>query len=156
ADAVVHLAGENLFDKRWTTRQKEILRSSRIESTTRLARLIAVRKPSCFISASAVGYYGDSLDARFTESAPRRRGCLADLCGEWEAATSSAANAGVRTAITRNGVVLGKGGGALAKMLLPFKLGIGGPIGNGRQWLSWIHIDDLTSLFQFLLEKPDA
>src|SRR5262249_23530120 len=105
---------------------------------------------------SAVGYYGDSLDARFTESAPRGRGFLADLCGEWEASTSAAANAGVRTVITRNGVVLGKGGGALAKMLLPFKLGICGPLGNGRQWLSWIHSDDLTSLVQFLLEKPDA
>jgi len=156
ADAVIHLAGENLFDKRWTRRQKEILRSSRTGPTTKLARLIAARKPSCFISASAVGYYGDSLEARFTESAPRGGGFLADLCGEWEAATSPAADAGVRTAITRTGVVLGHGGGALAKMLLPFKLGIGGPIGNGKQWLSWIHIDDLTSLFQFLLEKPDA
>src|SRR5262249_42236537 len=79
-----------------------------------------------------------------------------DLCGEWEAATSRAANAGVRTVIIRTGVVLGHGGGALAKMLLPFKLGVGGPIGSGRQWLSWIHIDDLVSLFQFLLERPDA
>jgi uncharacterized protein (TIGR01777 family) len=156
ADAVIHLAGENLFDKRWTSRQKDVLRSSRTELTTKLARLVAARKPACFISASAVGYYGDSLDARFTESAPRGRGFLAELCGEWEASTSAAADAGVRTAITRTGVVLGQGGGALAKMLLPFKLGIGGPIGNGKQWLSWIHLDDLTSLFQFLLEKPDA
>jgi uncharacterized protein len=156
ADAVIHLAGENLFDKRWTSRQKDVLRSSRSEPTMKLARLVAARKPACFISASAVGYYGDSLDARFTESAPRGRGFLADLCGEWEAATSTASDAGVRTAITRTGVVLGQGGGALAKMLLPFKLGIGGPIGNGKQWLSWIHLDDLTSLFQFLLEKPDA
>jgi uncharacterized protein len=156
ADAVIHLAGENLFDKRWTSRRKEVLRSSRTELTTKLARLVAARKPACFISASAVGYYGDSLDARFTESAPRGRGFLADLCGEWEASTSAAAVAGVRTAITRIGVVLGDGGGALAKMLLPFKLGVGGPIGNGRQWLSWIHVGDLTSLFRFLLEKPDA
>jgi uncharacterized protein (TIGR01777 family) len=156
ADAVIHLAGENLFDKRWTTRQKAILRASRIEPTQRLARLIAARKPACFISASAVGYYGASLDARFTERSPRGGGFLAELCGEWEAATSAAADAGVRTAITRQGVVLGQGGGALSKMLLPFKLGLGGPLGSGRQWLSWIHIDDLTSLFQRLLEKPDS
>jgi uncharacterized protein len=153
ADAVVHLAGEDLFGKRWTRRQKEILRSSRTELTRKLARLIASRKPACFISASAVGYYGDSLDARFTESSPRGRGFLADLCGEWEAATSAAADAGVRTAITRIGVVLGQGGGALGKMLLPFKLGLGGPIGDGRQWLSWVHIDDLAGLVQFLLER---
>jgi hypothetical protein len=156
ADAVVHLAGENLFDKRWTTRQKEVLQSSRTELTGKLARLIASRKPSCFISASAVGYYGDSPDAHFTESSPRGKGFLADICGGWEAATSPATNAGVRTAITRTGVVLGQGGGALSKMLLPFKLGLGGPIGSGRQWLSWVHIDDLVSLYLFLLEKPAA
>jgi uncharacterized protein (TIGR01777 family) len=152
-DAVIHLAGENLFGRRWTSRQKEVLRSSRTELTSRLARLVASKKPACFISSSAVGYYGDSPNAHFTESSPRGHGFLADLCGEWEAATSAAANAGVRTVIVRTGVVLGQGGGALAKMLLPFKLGIGGPIGNGRQWLSWIHLDDLVSLFQFLLEK---
>jgi len=156
ADAVVHLAGENLFDKRWTARQKAVLRSSRTEPTGKLARLIASRKPACFISSSAVGYYGDSPDVRFTESSPRGNGFLADLCGEWEAATSPASDAGVRTAIVRTGVALGHGGGALAKMLLPFKLGIGGPLGTGRQWLSWIHVDDLVSLFQFLLEKPGA
>jgi uncharacterized protein (TIGR01777 family) len=156
ADAVVHLAGENLFDKRWTARQKGVLRSSRTEPTGKLARLIASRKPACFISSSAVGYYGDSPDVHFTESSPRGRGFLADLCGEWEAATSPASDAGVRTAIVRTGVALGAGGGALAKMLLPFKFGIGGPLGSGRQWLSWIHVDDLVSLFQFLLEKPGA
>jgi uncharacterized protein len=156
ADAVVHLAGENLFDRRWTSRQKDVLRSSRTELTGKLARLIASRKPACFISSSAVGYYGDSTDARFTESSPRGRSFLAELCGEWEAATLPATNAGVRTAIVRTGVVIGQGGGALAKMLLPFKLGIGGPLGSGRQWLSWIHIDDLVSLFQFLLDNPGA
>jgi hypothetical protein len=156
SDAVVHLAGENLFDKRWTARQKAVLRSSRTEPTGKLARLIASRKPACFISSSAVGYYGDSPDVHFTERSPRGKGFLADLCGEWEAATLPASDAGVRTAIVRTGVALGQGGGALAKMLLPFKLGIGGPLGNGRQWLSWVHVDDLVSLFQFLLENPDA
>jgi len=156
ADAVIHLAGENLFGKRWTARQKEVLRASRTEPTARLARLVATRKPACFISTSAVGYYGASTDARFAEDSPRGGGFLAELCGEWEAATSAARDAGVRTAIVRIGVVLGKGGGALAKMLLPFKLGIGGPLGNGRQWVSWVHLDDLAALFTFLLEDTSA
>jgi uncharacterized protein (TIGR01777 family) len=156
ADAVIHLAGENLFDKRWTTKQKQVLRSSRTQPTTTLAKLIAARKPACFISSSAVGYYGASQDTHFVETSPRGQGFLADLCGEWEASTAPAADAGVRTAIVRTGVALGRGGGALAKMLLPFKLGIGGPLGSGRQWLSWVHIDDLAALFQFLLENPGA
>jgi len=156
ADAVIHLAGENLFGKRWSARQKEVLGTSRTEPTKKLARLVAARKPACFISSSAVGYYGASADALFTEDSPRGQGFLAGLCGEWEAATSAARDAGVRTAIVRTGVVLGPGGGALAKMLLPFKLGVGGPLGSGRQWVSWIHLDDLASLFLFLLEKPMA
>jgi uncharacterized protein len=156
ADAVIHLAGENLFDKRWTATQKELLRSSRMQPTMKLAKLVAARKPACLISSSAVGYYGASQDVHFVETSPRGQGFLADICGEWEGATSAAADAGVRTAIVRTGVALGRGGGALAKMLLPFKLGIGGPLGNGRQWLSWIHIDDLAGLFQFLLEKAGA
>jgi hypothetical protein len=156
ADAVIHLAGENLFDRRWTSKQKEVLRSSRTQPTTMLAKLVAARKPSCLLSSSAVGYYGASQDAHFVETSPRGQGFLADLCGEWEAATSAAADAGVRTAIVRTGVALGRGGGALGKMLLPFKLGLGGPLGSGRQWMSWIHIDDLAALFQFLLENPGA
>lgn len=156
ADAVIHLAGENLFDRRWTRTQKQVLWSSRADPTRRLAALVATRRPTCFISASAIGYYGASEDTRFGEAAPRGQGFLADLCGEWEAATSVAAAAGVRTAIIRTGVVLGQGGGALAKMLLPFKLGIGGPLGSGRQWVSWVHIDDLTSLLAFVLTRPDA
>jgi len=156
ADAVIHLAGENLFVKRWSARQKEILINSRKDSTMKLAALVAARKPSCFISSSAVGYYGPSETMRFNEDSPRGQDFLADLCGEWEAATEVAAMAGVRTAIVRTGVVLGMGGGALAKMLPPFKLGLGGPLGNGRQWVSWIHIDDLVSLFLFMLENPQA
>src|SRR5206468_8990136 len=109
-----------------------------------------------FISSSAVGYYGASADALFTEDSPRGQGFLAGLCGEWEAATSAARDAGVRTAIVRTGVVLGPGGGALAKMLLPFKLGVGGPLGSGRQWVSWIHVDDLAALFVFLVDNPTA
>jgi len=155
-DAVIHLAGENLFDKRWTAKQKEVLRSSRMQPTMTLAKLVAARKPACFISSSAVGYYGASQDVHFVETSPCGQGFLAEICGEWEGATSAAADAGVRTAIVRTGVALGRGGGALGKMLLPFKLGIGGPLGSGRQWISWIHIDDLAALFQFLLEKEGA
>jgi uncharacterized protein (TIGR01777 family) len=156
ADAVIHLAGENLFGKRWSAKQKQVLRSSRVEATTKLARLVAERKPACFISVSAVGYYGESVDARFREDSPRGQGFLADLCGEWEASTAAASDAGVRTAIVRLGVVLGQGGGALAQMLPPFKFGVGGPLGSGQQWVSWIHIDDLASLFLFLLEHSAA
>ena len=123
--------------------------------TRRLAALVAERRPSCLISASAIGYYGASEQARFDEAATGGTGFLAGLCREWEAATGAAAAAGVRTAIVRLGVVLGPGGGALAKMLPPFRLGIGGPLGNGRQWVSWVHIDDLTSLIEFLLTRPD-
>jgi uncharacterized protein (TIGR01777 family) len=155
-DAVVHLAGENLVAKRWSAAQKQRLWSSRHDLTTKLARLVAQRKPACFVSASGVGYYGASATATFDESSPRGQGFLAELCADWEAAANIAAEAGVRTAIVRTGVVLGKDGGALAKMLPPFKLGVGGPLGDGEQWMSWIHVDDETRLYTFLLENPKA
>jgi uncharacterized protein (TIGR01777 family) len=155
ADAAIHLAGENLFSKRWSPTQKEILRSSRTEPTKKLAALIAERKPACFISASAVGYYGPGT-APVHEASPHGSDFLAGLCVDWEAATGAASSAGVRTALVRNGVVLGRGGGALSKMLPPFKLGLGGPLGSGKQWVSWIHIEDLVSLFLFILENPNA
>jgi uncharacterized protein (TIGR01777 family) len=156
ADAIVHLAGENLFAKRWNAKQKQLLWSSRYDATRRIATLAAARKPACFVSASAVGYYGANATDVLQEGAPRGRGFLADLCADWEAATDAAAEAGVRTAIVRIGVVLGRGGGALAKMLPPFKLGLGGPLGDGKQWVSWIHVDDLVSMIAFLLENPRA
>jgi uncharacterized protein (TIGR01777 family) len=156
ADAVVHLAGENLIARRWTAAQKQRLQSSRYDNTKKLAALVAARKPSAFVSASAVGYYGASNDAVFQEDSPQGTDFLARLCGGWEAATEAAPKAGVRTAIVRMGVALGPDGGALARMLLPFKLGVGGPVGSGHQWMSWIHVDDLARLFLFLLENPDA
>ena len=156
ADAVIHLAGENLFGKRWSAAQKQILRSSRTEATKKIAALIAERKPQCFISASAVGYYGPNDSAHLSETSPRGNDFLAGICADWEAATQAAVQAGVRTAVIRTGVVLGLGGGALAKMLPPFKLGLGGPLGSGKQWVSWIHVDDLISLFLFILENPTA
>ncbi len=154
ADAVVHLAGENLTNRRWTAAQKERLRSSRLVNTRKLAALVAARKPSAFVSGSAVGYYGANADDVLREGAPQGDDFLARLCGDWEMATDAAAQAGVRTAIVRTGVALGPDGGALAKMLLPFKLGVGGPVGDGRQWMSWIHVDDLAALFAFLVETP--
>ena len=155
-DAVVHLAGENLVGRRWTSAQKQRLQSSRVDNTSKLAALIAARKPSAFVSASAVGYYGASVDAVFEEGSPQGHDFLAGLCGSWESATHAASSAGVRTAIVRIGIALGPDGGALTRMLLPFRLGLGGPVGNGRQWMSWIHVDDLVELFVFLLENPDA
>lgn len=156
SDAVIHLAGENLFAKRWSVAQKQILGTSRTLPTRKLAALVAERKPVCFISSSAVGYYGPNSDAHLHEGSPNGNDFLARLCADWEDATLAASNAGVRTAVIRTGVVLGQGGGALAKMLPPFKLGLGGPLGRGKQWVSWIHIDDLISLFLYILENPKA
>jgi len=156
ADAIIHLAGENLFAKRWSTAQKEVLRSSRTAPTMKLASLAAERKPACFISASAVGYYGPNSNDQLHEGSPHGHDFLASLCSDWEAATTAASTAGVRTAVVRTGVVLGLGGGALSKMLPPFKLGLGGPLGSGKQWVSWIHIEDLVSVFLFILENPNA
>jgi uncharacterized protein (TIGR01777 family) len=156
SDAVIHLAGENLFAKRWSASQKEILRLSRTVPTKQLAALIAEKKPACFISSSAVGYYGPNSETHLHEGSPHGNDFLAGLCVDWEDATLAASYAGVRTAIIRSGVVLGRGGGALAKMLLPFKLGMGGPLGSGKQWVSWVHIDDLISLFLFVLQNPNA
>jgi len=103
-----------------------------------------------------VGYYGHNSDAHLHEGSRPGNDFLAGLCVDWEDATLPARNAGVRTAVIRTGVVLGQGGGALSKMLPPFKLGLGGPLGSGKQWVSWIHIDDLISLFLFILENPNA
>jgi len=156
ADAIVHLAGENLFGRRWTDAQKKVLVESRVDTTSRLARLAAARRPAVFVSASAVGYYGPSERQGLDESAPPGNDFLARLVQQWEAAAAPAAEAGVRTAHPRFGVVLGVEDGALKQMLPPFKLGIGGPIGSGRQWMSWIHADDVAAFLLFLIETPEA
>ncbi len=153
SDAIVHLAGENLFAKRWSAKQKQLLWSSRYDSTRKLAELAAARKSTAFVSTSAVGYYGASDDTPLHEGSPRGAGFLAELCADWEAATQAAAEAGVRTCTVRTGVVLGHGGGALAKMLPIFKMGVGGRLGDGKQWVSWIHVDDLVALYVRLLEE---
>ena len=154
--AVVHLAGENVIGRRWTGRQKMRLRDSRVNSTDLLARAVADAKPSVFVTASAIGYYGSSLDRRFTERDGPGDDFLARLSVEWEAARQPAIDAGVRTATIRVGVVQHPGGGALGKMLLPFRLGVGGPVGNGDQWISWIHMDDQLAMFEWAIANDNV
>ena len=156
ADAIVHLAGENLFGKRWTEAQKKMLVGSRVETTSQLARLAAQRRPAAFLSASAIGYYGPSERQGLDENAPPGNDFLAQLSRRWEEAAAPAAEAGVRTVLLRSGIVLGREDGALKQMLPPFRLGVGGPIGSGRQWFSWIHIADEVALILFLLESQAA
>lgn len=155
-DAVVHLAGENIAAGRWTSAFKERLRSSRVESTRLLVETLSklARKPSVLVSASAVGFYGDRGEEVLDEGATAGRGFLADVCGAWEAEARAAGRAGIRVVLLRIGVVLGQGGGALQKMLLPFKLGMGGKIGSGRQHWSWITLDDLLRAILHALETP--
>lgn len=157
ADAVVNLAGEPIAGKRWTARQKERIVRSRVDATTAIVEAIrgAGRKPAVMINASAVGYYGPCGDEDVPESAPKGRGFLSETTAQWEDAARSVESAGVRLVLLRIGVVLGEGGGALGKMLLPFKLFLGGPIGTGRQWFPWIHLDDVVGVMLFALERRE-
>ena len=143
-DAVVHLAGEGIGEHKWTDEQKRRIRESRVRGTAALAAAIASRerKPGVFVSCSAVGYYGNRGDEVLTEESKPGDDFLAEVCRTWEAETQPAAEAGVRTVIMRSGVVLDPKGGALQRMLLPFKLGLGGRQGSGKQWMSWITLDD--------------
>jgi uncharacterized protein (TIGR01777 family) len=145
-DAIVHLAGEGIASRRWSDEQKLRIRESRVVGT-RLISEGAVRgaqRPRVLVSASAIGFYGDRGEEVLSEDAARGAGFLADVCADWEAATEGAQEAGLRVVNPRIGMVLAGGGGALAKMLLPFKLGLGGRIGSGRQWMSWIQLEDLV------------
>jgi uncharacterized protein (TIGR01777 family) len=153
ADAVVNLAGARIADHRWTDAYKDELRASRLTSTGLLAATIAKvdRKPGVFLSGSAIGYYGARGDEALDETAHPGDDFLAQLCVEWEAATGPAEAAGVRTAHLRTGIVLSGAGGALKKQLPLFKLGLGGKFGNGRQWSSWISIDDEVGAILHLL-----
>ena len=142
-DAVVHLAGKTVAG-RWTARTKKIIRDSRVNGTRALCEALArlTRRPDVLVSASAVGYYGDRGCEVLTENSPPGTGFLAGLSREWEDATAPAAEAGVRVVNLRIGMVLSASGGALATMLRPFRVGLGGPIGNGRQYMSWISLED--------------
>jgi uncharacterized protein len=158
ADGIINLAGEPIAAKRWTGAQKERLRRSRIEGTSSLVQAVAKAKnrPKFLINASAVGYYGGRGDEVLSENSKPGSGFLADLCVEWEEEARKAEALGVRVVLLRTGVVLAKGKGALAKMVPPFKLFVGGPLGSGDQWMPWIHIDDEVGLIQFLMENEDA
>jgi uncharacterized protein len=152
-DAVIHLAGESIVG-RWTAEKKKAIRDSRVIGTTRLAQALAQakHKPQVFLCGSAIGYYGDRGDEILREESSPGSGFLPDVCREWEAATQPAIEAGIRTVQIRTGVVLSSRGGALKKMLTPFKLGIGGRVGDGRQWMSWIDMQDMVGGIHHVLK----
>ncbi len=154
-DAVVHLAGENISG-RWTAKKKAEIRESRIQSTRLLSEELArlSRPPRVLVSASAVGYYGNRGDESLDESSGSGNDFLAEVCRDWEAATGPAAGKGIRVVCLRFGLVLSPKGGALARMLVPFKFGLGGPIGGGMQFMSWIALDDVTRIVEFALAEP--
>ena len=147
-DAAVHLAGENIAARRWTPAQKARIRESRVAGTRLLAETLAKLKkpPKTLACASAIGFYGDRSDQRLNEDSPPGTGFLSDTCREWEAAAKPAVDPGIRVVHLRTGLVLASQGGALAKMLTPFRLGIAGIIGSGRQYMSWISLDDLVAV----------
>jgi uncharacterized protein (TIGR01777 family) len=151
-DGIVNLAGESV-SQRWTAAARERIRSSRIDGTRALVNAMRTQPPQVLVSASATGYYGSRGDEILTESSPPGHDFLGDISAAWEREADAALALGTRVARLRIGVVLGPGGGALQKMLLPFRLGLGGPMGGGRQWMSWIHLDDLTSMIAFLLQE---
>ncbi|MBI1729206.1 TIGR01777 family protein [Candidatus Acetothermia bacterium] len=153
-DAVIHLAGESVSG-RWTQAKKRAIRESRILGTRHLVQQISnvKNRPKVMISASAIGYYGDRGNEALNVKSGSQSDFLAQVCQEWEREASRAKESGLRVAHVRIGVVLGPNGGALSAMLLPFKLGLGGPMGSGKQWWSWIHRDDLVGLIQFALEN---
>lgn len=153
-DAVVHLAGEGIGEKRWSDEQKRRIRDSRVRGTAALAAAIASRehKPRVFVSASAVGYYGSRGDEVLTEDSTSGDDFFAEVCRLWEAETRPASDAGVRTVNARTGVVLAPHGGALQRMLLPFKLGLGGRQGSGKQWMSWIALDDQVAAIRHAID----
>ena len=152
-DAIIHLAGEPIA-QRWTPEVKSRISSSRLEGTRNLVDAIGwmKKRPRVLVAGSAIGYYGDRGDEILQEDSVPGSGFLADLCREWENEAKRVAQFGVRSVCVRTGIVLGNGGGALAKMLPPFRWGVGGRFGAGRQWMSWIHRDDLLSLLQFAAE----
>lgn len=155
ADAVVHLAGEPIA-QRWTDDAKQKIRESRVAGTRHLVQALAAlsQRPAVLINSSAIGYYGSRGDEVLTESSAPGDGFVAELCVAWEQEADRAESLGMRLVKLRTGIVLGAGGGALAKMLTAFKTGMGGKLGHGDQWMSWIHQDDLAGIIQHALENP--
>lgn len=152
-DAVIHLAGESIVG-RWTETKKAKIRDSRVAGTSNLAQALGQAKdrPQVFVCSSAIGYYGNRGDEVLNEGSVPGAGFLPDVCREWEGATQAAAAAGIRTVRIRTGVVLSLKGGALGKMLTPFKMGVGGRIGDGRQWMSWIDVQDMVGAIHHILK----
>jgi uncharacterized protein (TIGR01777 family) len=161
-DAIVNLAGANLFSRRWNTEFKQVLRDSRLRSTANVVRALsqapqrADGSPKVLVNASAIGYYGPHGDEELTEDSPPGNDFLAKICQEWEAAARQAEPAGVRVAFVRTGVVLDPRGGALKQLLTPFKLGAGGRVGSGKQYMSWIHYADIVGIFLLALDQENA
>jgi uncharacterized protein len=154
-DAVVHLAGENIASGRWSPEKKARIRESRIKGTQLLSGALAQtsQPPRVFVSASAIGFYGNRGDEVLTEQSAAGNDFLAGVCKEWEQAAESAAEKGIRLVKARFGIILDKDGGALAKMLPPFRMGIGGRIGDGKQWMSWIALADVVGALEFVIEN---
>jgi uncharacterized protein len=157
-DAIVHLAGENIAGGRWTTALKDRIRRSRVEGTRSLVKSIAAvqQRPKTLVCASAIGYYGERGETILDEDAAAGVGFLADVCRDWEQEADAASELGLRVVTVRIGVVLSPKGGALAKMLLPFKLGAGGIIGSGKQYWSWIGLHDLVRIIAFCVENESV
>lgn len=158
ADAVVNLAGASVAEGRWTPARKEELRASRTVTTRALVNALAKMsaRPRVLISASATGYYGDRGEETLTEESAPGAGLLSEICREWEAEAARGEVLGIRVVRVRIGMVLARNGGALAKMLPPFRLGAGGRLGSGRQWMSWVTLEDLVGILRFALEEAPA
>jgi uncharacterized protein (TIGR01777 family) len=153
-DAVVHLAGESIASGRWSDEKKRAIQDSRVLGTVVLSEALAQlsRPPAVFLSASAIGYYGNRGDELLTETSAAGTDFLANVCRAWENATGRAVDKGIRTVRARFGIILDANGGALAKMLTPFRMGIGGRVGNGKQWMSWIALADVVNGLKYLME----
>src|SRR4026209_2237462 len=156
-DAVVHLAGESISALRWTDEKKKAIRDSRVHGTRTMIEAFArlVKKPSVFISASAIGFYGDRGDDELNETSSAGDTFLSEVSKEWESESRRAEDMGIRTVLLRNAIVLSKDGGALATMMTPFKLGVGGVVGSGKQWMSWISLDDQIRVMNFAIENEN-
>lgn len=157
--AFINLAGESIGGRRWTSTRKKQILESRIDSTRAAIDLLSKlqEKPKVFVNASAIGYYGHSLTESFTEeSRPINENFLADVVSQWEHEAKKASALGMRVAYCRLGIVLDQNEGALKSILLPYRLGLGGTIGSGQQWVSWVHIDDAVGMFQFAIEHPEV
>ena len=158
ADAVVNLAGASIADGRWTTQRKELLRASRIDTTRALVNALAKMnaRPSVLVSASAIGYYGDRGDETLTEESKPGADFLAGLAQEWEAEALKAEALGICVVLARFGIILAREGGALPKMMLPFKFGAGGKLGSGQQWMSWVTLEDVVGILRFAIENASS